>query len=187
MIANQCGSLHIITGPMFSGKSSTLIAVYNRINRASSLCFNHQLDCRYSEANEIMTHDLVSVTGSSIRHITDIRNHPDYHSTSHIFIDEIQFFSNIRDPILHMVEKDHKHVYLAGLLVDINRHLFGEVHTLLGCADSVDFRTATRCSLCEKEGLFSKSKKPANKIVEVGQADKYVVLCRCHYLNNKGI
>lgn len=179
------GSLHIITGPMFSGKSSTLIARSEQEGRGTSLCFNHKLDVRYSKGNKIVTHDFVSVHCDALNTIDDARAHPRYHEASHIFIDEVQFFTNIRDTVLRMVEVDGKHVYLAGLLVDTNRNLFGELYTIMGLADTVEFRSASRCALCDRVGLFSQSRNPAKTIVDVGQSDKYIVLCRCHYLNNK--
>lgn len=88
-----------------------------------------------------------------------------------------------------MVETHNKRAYLAGLVVDANRNPFGELHTLLGLANTVDVRTAKRCALCDSPGLFSTAlfaTDPNSTVDLVGHSDKYTVLCReCHVIMYK--
>ena len=54
---NEYGYLHIIMGPMFSGKTSRLINLYELLKVNNEvLTINHTLDNRYG-VNKISTHD----------------------------------------------------------------------------------------------------------------------------------
>lgn len=170
---------------MFSGKSSELIRIHRTclMQNKPCLCFNHACDTRFGDGTEIVTHNRSAVSCESVRQIDEIILHPRFTEAKCIFVDEVQFFEAIRDPIMRMVETHNKQVYLAGLLVDVHRNLFGELHTLLGYADTVDVKTAASCFLCNKPGLFSKALFPTDETVNVvGHSDKYTVLCRPHFL-----
>ena len=51
-------SIHLITGCMFSGKTSALISVakMNKLLNKSVIIINYENDTRYSENNKVMTH-----------------------------------------------------------------------------------------------------------------------------------
>jgi thymidine kinase len=53
------GSIEIIYGPMFSGKSSELLRKIRRFEHARKLCLvlNFSHDNRYSNGEEMATHD----------------------------------------------------------------------------------------------------------------------------------
>lgn len=181
------GELHVITGPMFSGKSSELINIQRAclLQGKSCLCFNHARDTRFGDGTEIVAHNRSAVSCESVRQVGEIIVHPRFADAECIFVDEVQFFDAIRNPIIRMVEAHKKKIYLAGLLVDVHRNLFGELHTLLGYADTVNMKTSASCSLCDKPGLFSKAIFPTNEAINVvGHSDKYTVLCRTHFLTH---
>lgn len=181
------GELHVITGPMFSGKSSELIRIHRAclLQGKPCLCFNHARDTRFGDGTDIVAHNRSTVSCESVRQVGEIIVHPRFAEAECIFVDEVQFFEAIRNPIMRMVEAHQKQVYLAGLLVDVHRNLFGELHTLLGYADTVNMKTAASCSLCDKPGLFSKAIFPTNEAVNVvGHSDKYTILCRTHFLTH---
>jgi thymidine kinase len=56
---NPTGSIEIIYGPMFSGKSSELLRKIRRFEHARKRCLvaNYSHDNRYSLAEEMATHD----------------------------------------------------------------------------------------------------------------------------------
>jgi thymidine kinase len=129
------GYLHIISGSTFSGKTSSLVNQYNTF-KSSVLVFNHCLDDRYDPNNAyIITHDRARIPCTSIAHIRDVFDHPDFGSVETIMIDEIQFFTGIKRDILEMVETHGKRVVLAGLLTDVHRNFFGELNELIPVAD----------------------------------------------------
>ena len=56
--------------------------------------------------------------------ISSIFDNENFKSCSVIFIDEAQFFSNLREDVLQIVEVYNKTVYIAGLLIDFTRAKF---------------------------------------------------------------
>jgi thymidine kinase len=56
----DCGSIELIYGPMFSGKSSELLRKIRRYQHARKSCLvvNYKHDNRYSDKEEVVTHDL---------------------------------------------------------------------------------------------------------------------------------
>lgn len=177
------GFLHIISGSMFSGKTTALLTLYNQF-KPSVLIFNHSYDNRYDSNNKyITTHDKNRIPCTCIHTINDIYNHPDFLTTKVIMIDEIQFFTRIKTDILQLVEFYNKHVVLSGLMIDIQRNIFGELSELVPFADRFEQKLST-CSICKNKGLFSLRKNNKNtNIVDVGSSDKYYAVCRYHYLN----
>ena len=179
------GSLEIITGSMFSGKTTRLIQKINMLkeNNASLLVFNHSNDARYnSNGSFISSHDNNHIQCVFINHLNEILQHCDYRNSKYILIDEGQFFTNIQKTILQIVEKDEKHLIIAGLLTDFNRNKFGELLDIVPFADSVDFKYS-RCLHCDKKGVFSVKHSKSTKVLDVGSGDKYYPACRYHYLN----
>lgn len=181
------GFLHIISGSMFSGKTSTLINLYNQF-QPSVLVFNHSYDTRYdSNNNSVTTHDQIKIPCNSILCLSDILRHPNFQSTKFIMIDEIQFFTNIKTHVLQLVERYNKYVVLSGLMIDINRNPFGELAELVPLSDRFDHKLS-RCFYCDTEGLFTiKKNADCVEIIDVGSSDKYYAVCRYHYLNKNEI
>ena len=115
------GSLILIIGPMFSGKTSELIRLANRYKNIDKkiLAINHQINNRYN-TNEICSHDKTIFPNSlSLDNLSLLLTDDGYikrvTESDVIIIEESQFFSKTRDTILHLVEKQNKHVICAGL------------------------------------------------------------------------
>ena len=52
------GELNIIFGPMYSGKSTELLRVYNKLKKKCEiLVINHKNDNRYGETHNVYTHN----------------------------------------------------------------------------------------------------------------------------------
>uniref|UniRef100_A0A6C0I8Q8 thymidine kinase n=1 Tax=viral metagenome TaxID=1070528 RepID=A0A6C0I8Q8_9ZZZZ len=177
------GKLELIIGNMFSGKSTELI---RRINTTKSinkniLVINYSLDNRYSSQNEISTHDLQKMKClkvSFIKDSFDLVN--DYDS---IFIDEGQFFPDLYDSVIMLVEKFNKHVIVSGLDGDSNRSVFGDMIRLIPMCDTVD-KLRAYCNKCNDGtyGPFTKkiSGSPS-ELLDIGGSDKYIPVCRKHF------
>jgi thymidine kinase len=179
------GSIRIITGSMFSGKTTRLIQKYKQLVKQNMhvLVFNHSNDKRYNKyGSHISSHDNEHVCCTFINDLREILTHKEYSKCDFILIDEGQFFTDIKDTILHMVEKDAKHVVIGGLLTDSNRNKFGELLDIVPYADSIDFKYS-KCCICDKNGLFSVKHTKSTNVVDIGTSDKYYPACRYHYLN----
>ena len=118
-------SLTVITGPMFSGKSTELIRQIRRaqIAEAQMQLFKYAQDARYADAQELASYD-----GHTITAVTALNTHevikkmrPEAHF---VVFDEIQFFDDINiDYVCHLVEEGRR-VMCAGLNLDFRGEPF---------------------------------------------------------------
>ena len=186
------GKLELIIGSMFSGKSSELIRRFNReksINKRI-LVINYDLDNRYS-TNSIATHDNTKIKCLKINKLSDFPSGMinDYDS---FFIDEGQFFSDLYIFVKKLVDIHKKRVVVSGLDGDCDRNMFGELIKLIPICDTVD-KLSAYCNKCNNGTLAPFSKKinigPSStgistfSRVDIGGDDKYIPVCRNHYLN----
>ena len=173
-------SLHIITGCMFSGKTSELLNRYSG-STTPKLLVNHISDSRYNSESNVTSHRLHTSESLAMASLEQLRNHAEYKLAEEVFIDEAQFFEELRDNVLFMVEKDRKHVTLSGLNGDFMRRPLGQLNQLLPYADTCVLLRA-RCVQCDKNALFSYKKDDRKMTIQVS-ASQYFPLCRDHYLN----
>ena len=180
------GELHIISGSMFSGKTTALLNLIKLHN--NNIVINHSLDNRYSSENVIQSHDGKLNYCYKVSSISSIFEKDEFKASSIIFIDEGQFFSNLKDDVLKMVEFYNKTVYIAGLLVDSQRNKFGELLDLIPFADTFVLKKSL-CSMCKTQPQSSTYSYKLNntniEVICVGTNIDYTSLCRYHYLKNK--
>jgi len=180
------GYLNLIIGPMFSGKSTRLI---HYIRKYKTLAFKMMvikpsIDNRYTESNEICTHNLEKE--SCIMYTTDglinIFNDPKYIESKIIIIEEGQFFISLYDHIKRMTDNDKKIVYVTALNGDSNRELFGDVYKLLPLCDNIEFMQSL-CIKCSDGtlGIYSKRISDNHDQVCVAGSSVYQAVCREHY------
>lgn len=157
--------LHIITGPMFSGKTTTLSSKLTE----KSLYINHSLDTR---GNLFYSHDKnVSFKVKCVK--TDKLTDDLVEGYDVIGVDEAQFFDDIMK-VVDWVENG-KIVYVAGLHSDYKREKFGKIMDLIPLSDSLTMLKA-KCK-CGKDAMFSKRKKENNDQILVGSIE-YEPVCR---------
>jgi thymidine kinase len=179
-------SLELIIGNMFSGKSSELIRRVNReksINR-KILIINYISDNRYG-TNSVATHDNLKVNCLKLEKLNNITENMIQQYDS-FFIDEGQFFTDLYEVVIKLVDKYNKHVVVSGLDGDSNRTLFGDIVRLIPMCDTVD-KLKAYCCKCSNGTLAPFTKKTAknksNQVIDIGGIDKYEPVCRHHYFN----
>jgi len=190
------GKLELIIGNMFSGKTTELIRRINKLNilKKKYIVINYIDDNRYShstgEQEIVCTHNLTRINCIKLKNLMDynIDNQCDYNidnQCDYIFIDEAQFFEDLYPFVKLMVDTHHKCVTVAGLSGDINRSEFGHILNLIPIADSV-VKLNAFCTICNDgtEAPFTKkiNESGIKEIVDIGGADKYISVCRKHYL-----
>ncbi len=176
---NSPGYLHIIMGPMFSGKTSRLIKIFEENQNRKIFSINHVLDKRYS-SNEIVSHDGKKVRCYSFKKIREIyENFDEFEKSDIILINEAQFFEDLFELVIIMVEKYGKRVYLCGLDGDYEQKEIGEMLKLIPRCDSVE-KLRGKCHYCSNESIFSKRITEQREQVVVGN-DNYVPCCRKCY------
>ena len=107
------GYLKIIVGPMFSGKTTNLINTYNKVIKENTIVINHISDDRYTESNELVSHDgdkIPCYNFTNLREIYDIEH--DITKWKYVLINESQFFDDLIKMVTIFVDKYKMHVYL---------------------------------------------------------------------------
>lgn len=174
------GYLGIILGPMFSGKTTKLIELYNTYtdNDEKVAVINYSQDKRYTDTM-LSSHDKVMIPCIFASKFSEITILDDENI---ILINEGQFFEDLYDFVIDMVENKNKSVFVCGLDGDYKRQKFGGILDLIPLSNSVTKLNAT-CN-CGTKALFSHRITDEKEQVIIGSTN-YVPLCRsCYtYLN----
>jgi len=184
------GYLKIIIGPMFSGKTSMLIDLYNQEKNTKNvldniIAINYDKDIRYG-VNKIVSHDRQEIDCISINNLDELSNYEaDYNKlklAKTIFINEAQFFQDIKMWVLNQVENYDKNVILCGLDSDYKREKFGELLDLIPHADIL-IKLYGHCSStdCKNKSLYT-HRLTNETTQEVIGTDNYIPVCRSCYL-----
>ena len=179
------GRIDIITGCMFSGKSTECIRRINRykVLKKNILIVNHSLDKRYKE-NSISTHSNISLNCHSLENVNKIKTDSkyDYENLDVILIEEAQFFDNLYEFATKSADIDEKIIIISGLDGDSNREEFGDIIKLIPHCNTIT-KLHALCTICNDGTLACFTKrlvKNCEKIL-VG-VDEFIPVCRGHYL-----
>jgi len=182
--------LTAIVGPMYSGKSSALIAAANSLLVAKKkiMLFKPSIDNRYGLESRIVAH-----SGESIACVTIPTDGPlkilDYVYAVHednidaVLIDETQFFApSIEAAIYSLLYVHGRRVFVAGLSCDANGKPFGSMPYIMAIADEVICLKAV-CSECRELNSATRtySKIKMESQIDVGGAEKYESRCFKHW------
>lgn len=177
------GYLELILGPMFSGKTTRLVQHYKKysyIGRKIAV-INYADDTRYHDSL-LSTHDKIMIPcifTRTLGAVKDVINDADV-----ILINEGQFFTDIYEAVLEMVETQNKVVYICGLDGDFKRNKFGRLLDLVPHCDEI-VKLSSLCAYCKNgtPGIFSHRISNETSQVVIG-VDNYVPLCRTCYRAN---
>ena len=175
------GYLELILGSMYSGKTSRLIETYNKCTLCNIKCIviNHHDDTRYHH-NFLSNHDKQMITCLQYGKLQDFieKECSQYKAGTIILINEAQFFSDLFESVLQMVEKYCFHVALYGLDGDFERKPFGKLLDLIPFCDNV-IKLHSFCFDCKNgtKGIFSKRISNEKEQKVVGSTN-YKPLCR---------
>lgn len=180
-------SLDILLGPMFAGKSSTLLSLVARHAAIGNpvLVIKHSSDTRYENSDAfVVTHDKRRAMCCSTDTLDTpiIRDAVRTHQV--IIVDEAQFFQGLVPFAKHVVDDLGKSLYLIGLDGDFHREPFGDLLQCIPLADRIQKLTAF-CHGCADgtPGIFtSRRNRSSDEQVIVGGSDLYETLCRTCYL-----
>ena len=177
------GSLHVCIGPMYAGKTTKLIETYEDMlsEDKKTIVLTHSSEIRYS-IEKLSTHDEQHISCFKYDSIDAFirEKKEDIDSVDSILIDEAQFFPDLFDKVLYMVNKMNKHVYVFGLDGDFQRNKFGQVLDLIPQCDTVEKLHST-CNMCNARAIFSHRIDESDEQVLVGSQDIYQPLCRKCY------
>ena len=182
-------SLELIVGPMFAGKSTEAI---RRVRAFQSSGTPHMVitsisDTRYdASGGSISTHSGSRIPATGVVNLSSVLS-DEYMkaSHSHIIIEEAQFFPDLYDVVVEMVEKRGKHVIVFGLDGDSERRPFGKILDLMPLADTYT-KLHAECRVCGDgtPALFTQRITEERGQVCVGGEESYRAVCRKHYLES---
>lgn len=184
-------TLEIIMGCMFSGKSTEVI---RRIKRLKTLgrnvmVINNSLDTRYTdgETGFIATHNRECEPCISADKLLNLIATQSFRDADVIIIEEAQFFTDLFDFVTQSVDNNNKQVIVSGLDGDADRKPFGDILRLIPHAEKVT-KLSALCLECNDgtEAFFSKRLiyEDMSSQINVGSNDKYIAVCRRHFLVN---
>ena len=173
------GSLEVITGSMFSGKTEELIRRLRRAQFAGLKVeiFKPSLDKRYSETR-VVSHDDKSIVSTPVDHATAILLLAG--DVNVVGIDEAQFFDNSIVDVCNKLADKGIRVVIAGLDMDFMGNPFGPMPALLAIAEYVT-KVHAICMRCGNLAQYSFRKSDEDQVVVLGEKDKYEPLCRTCY------
>jgi thymidine kinase len=169
------GSITVITGPMFSGKTTKLIELYNTLvyQGAQGIAILSEMDNRYA-AGPMRTHDGITLPARKFRKLYP--DDPTWKIHNLIAIDEAQFFWNISSFCDEMALRG-KTVLVTTINSTYTRDSFPHVADLIAKADAVHHLFG-RCEICGDRAIATKRKEPAAGLLVAKGSDLYQPLCR---------
>jgi len=174
------GSIEVICGSMFSGKTEELIRRLKRAKIANLRVeiFKPKIDVRY-DVNNIVSHDENAILSTPIDNsqtILLLHNEADV-----IGIDEAQFFDDQLPDVCDQLALRGHRVIVAGLDMDYTGKPFGQMPFLLSKADYITKLHAI-CVKCGNIANYSFRKKADRSQVLLGEKELYEPRCRkCYY------
>lgn len=174
------GSIEVIVGSMFSGKTEELMRRLRRavIARQRVQVFKPLIDTRYSQG-DVVSHDRNTLEATAVaRPETILLLSSD---AQVVGIDEGQFFdTSLVDICLQMADNGIR-VVVSGLDMDYERKPFGCMPRLMAVADRV-LKVHAICVSCGAPALYSYRLVSDQEQVLVGAKAEYEPLCRICYL-----
>ena len=176
-------SLELYCGPMWAGKSSTVLGTLRRYSSIGwkILLLTSELDNRYG-SGMVVSHDQEKYPALAVRNLLEVAKTKVYEDAQLIMIDEAQFFPDLYEFVLQAVDQHEKHVICVGLDGDSDRKPFGDILRLVPHCDSIR-KITSFCSECRDgtPALFSYHRTHKNEQVSVGHTNQYEPLCRKHF------
>lgn len=174
------GSLEVICGPMFSGKSEELIRRIKRaiIAKQKVQVFKPALDDRY-DASAIASHSQRKHEAIPVKNTEELLRHLDPEAQV-VALDEAQFLDEGLIPIIEELANRGVRVIAGGLDQDSNGEPFGIMPILLAKAEYVTKLQAI-CMVCGALAGRTQRMVHTGGQVLVGAAEAYEARCRhCH-------
>ncbi|MGE5234386.1 MAG: thymidine kinase [Acidobacteriota bacterium] len=176
----SAGTIEVITGGMFSGKSEELVRRLRRalIARQRVQVFKPRLDDRH-DPSRLVTRDNRELAARSVASSGALREalEPDVEVVG---IDEAQFFDTGLVDLVGELADSGLRVIVAGLDQDYLRRPFGPMPAILALAEYVDKMHAV-CVVCGAPAHYSQRIAGGGEQVQVGDTESYEARCRRCY------
>ncbi len=175
------GSIEVICGSMFSGKTEELIRRLKRaqIAKQNVQIFKPGIDVRYSET-DVVSHDSTAIPSTPIESSNSLLLLVDP-DVDVVGIDEAQFIDDDLASVCVELANRGTRVIIAGLDMDFKGVPFGPMPALCAVADDVS-KVHAICMKCGMPAVFSHRLVEDERRVMLGETQEYEPLCRKCYI-----
>jgi len=172
----QKGSIEVICGSMFSGKTEELLRRLKRAQFAKLdiAVFKPKIDKRY-DTQKVVSHDENTITAipvDSAKNILQLVNQAQV-----VAIDEAQFFDTDLIAVCDELANAGVRVIIAGLDMDFLGKPFGVIPQILAIAEHIT-KVHAICIDCSAIANHSYRKTTDTTLVKLGEKEEYKALCR---------
>ena len=173
------GSIEVICGSMFSGKTEELIRRLRRaqIARLKVEIFKPRTDNRFHET-DVVSHDSNSIHSTPVDNSSAILLLGS--DVQVVGIDEAQFFDEELSNVCNMLANRGVRVIVAGLDMDFKGKPFGPMPSLMAIAESIT-KVHAVCVKCGNPALYSYRLAPNADTILLGEKESYEPRCRVCY------
>jgi thymidine kinase len=174
--SEQFGSIEVICGSMFSGKTEKLI---QRVKKAIAIgmkvkVFKPLIDNRYSNVS-VVSHNDNKLKATIVKSPDEIKKYSNGYNF--IAIDEAQFFDNRIVEVCNTLANNGTKIIIAGLDMDYKGNPFGPMPYLMSISEYVTKLHAT-CSRTGNLAQFTYRKNKNDNLIVIGEKDQYEALSR---------
>jgi thymidine kinase len=165
------GEIQVITGPMFSGKTTELLRRLERHVLAGKefTAYKPAVDTRDQSTTIKTIRGEISLKPIAVESLASAKP-----TTEVVVLDEAQFFGLEIIRFCQTQRSLGRIIIIAGLDMDYLRHPFGYMGDVMAIADSVTKLKAV-CA-CGKDAVFTKKLVPDGKRIDIGDS-KYIPVC----------
>ncbi len=177
--AKKAGSIEVICGSMFSGKTEELIRRMKRAQFAKQTVeiYKPCIDVRYSE-DQVVSHDSHSIPSTPIDSPASMLLLSS--DVEVVGIDEAQFFDETLVDVVQTLANRGIRVIIAGLDTDFMGKPFGPMPALMAVAEDIQ-KVHAICVKCGSPANHSHRLVANDALVVLGEKDEYEPLCRHCY------
>ena len=175
----KAGSVEVICGSMFSGKTEELIRRLKRAQFAKQKVeiYKPCIDVRYSE-DQVVSHDSHSIPSTPIDSPASMLLLSS--DVEVVGIDEAQFFDETLVDVVQTLANRGIRVIIAGLDTDFLGKPFGPMPALMAIAEDIQ-KVHAICVKCGSPANHSHRLVKNDALVVLGEKDEYEPLCRHCY------
>ena len=172
----KAGSIEVICGSMFSGKTEELIRRLKRARFANQKVeiYKPAIDVRYSD-DQVVSHESHSIPSTPIDSPASMLLLSS--DVEVVGIDEAQFFDETIVEVVQKLADRGIRVIIAGLDMDFAGKPFGPMPALMAVAEDVQ-KVHAICVKCGSPANHSHRLAKSDKLVLLGEKDAYEPLCR---------
>jgi thymidine kinase len=172
----QKGSIEVICGSMFSGKTEELLRRLKRAQFAklNIAVFKPQVDKRY-DTQKVVSHNENTIQAIAVESAKDILRLAN--EAQVVAIDEAQFFDSELITVCSELANAGVRVIIAGLDMDFLGKPFGIMPELLAIAERVT-KVHAICIDCFAVANHSFRMTDDKNLIQIGEKEEYKPLCR---------